>query len=82
MEILIQDQQRRSSGGEASGGGASSGVSFSNSMSRALGLLDEVVTDLDDERYLKAFNVFKDESTRDGFIAMAPGRRKAWVASL
>ena len=81
-EMLIQDQQRRSSGGEASGGSASSGVSFSNSMSRALGLLDEVAPDLDDERYLKAFNLFKDESTRDGFIAMAPARKKAWVASL
>jgi hypothetical protein len=75
-EILIQDQQR-SSGGEASGGGASSGVSFSNSMSRALGLLDEVAPNLDDEGYLKAFNLFKDESTWDGVIAMAPTRKKA-----
>ncbi|KAE7998325.1 hypothetical protein FH972_002883 [Carpinus fangiana] len=81
-EMLIQDQQRRSNGGEASGGGASSGVSFSNSMSRALGLLDEVALDLDDERYLKAFNLFKDEITHDGFIAMAPARKKAWLASL
>jgi hypothetical protein len=81
-EMLIQDQHRRSSGGDANGGGASSGVSFSNSMSRALGLLDEVAPDLDDEGYLKSFNLFKDERTRDGFIAMAPVRKKAWLASL
>jgi recombinational DNA repair ATPase RecF len=51
-------------------------------MSRALGLLDEVASDLDDERYLKAFNLFKDESTQDGFIAMTPSKKKAWLASL
>jgi recombinational DNA repair ATPase RecF len=50
-------------------------VSFSNSMSRAIGLLDEVAYDLDDKRYLKAFNLFKDESTQDGFIAMTPSRK-------
>jgi hypothetical protein len=57
-------------------------VSFSYSMSRALGFLDAVATDLDDKRYLKAFNFFEDESTRDGCIAMALARKKVWLASL
>jgi hypothetical protein len=57
-------------------------VSFFNSMSRALGFLDAVASDLDDKKYLKAFNFFKDKSTRDGCIAMAPTRKKAWLASL
>jgi hypothetical protein len=81
-DLVSLRKERRSSGGEANGGGASSGVPFSNSISRALGLLDEVAPDLDDERHLKVFNLFKDGSTRDGFIAIAPARKKAWVASL
>jgi hypothetical protein len=80
-EILIQDQQRMSSG-EGSAGAAGSGASYSNTMSRAISILDEIAPDLDDARYLKAFDLFKDESTRNGFIALAPARKKAWVASL
>lgn len=71
-----------SGGGEANGGGAGSGVSFSNSMSRAIAILDEIAYDLDDGRYFKAFELFRDKSIHNGFIALALSRKKAWVASL
>ena len=58
------------------------GASYSNTMSRGTSILDEIAPNLDDVRYLKAFDLFKDKSTRNGFIALAPVRKKAWVASL
>jgi hypothetical protein len=44
-----------SGGGMSLVGAGSIGASFSNSMSRAIAMLDEIAPDLDDETYLKAF---------------------------
>jgi hypothetical protein len=51
-------------------------------MSRAISILDEIAPNLDDERYLKAFELFRDESIHNGFMSLAPARKKTWVASL
>ena len=51
-------------------------------MSRAISILDETTPNLDDERYLIAFEVFRDESIRNGFMSLSPARKKAWVGSL
>ncbi|XP_059431357.1 uncharacterized protein LOC132164808 [Corylus avellana] len=80
-EILLQDQLRMSSG-EGSAGAGGSGASFSNGMSRAIGMLDEIAPDLDDDRYFRAFELFRDENVRNGFIALPPERKKAWIGKL
>ncbi|KAE8009293.1 hypothetical protein FH972_005740 [Carpinus fangiana] len=80
-EILLQDQRRMSSG-EGSAGAGGSDASFSNSMSRAIGMLDEITPNLDDERYFRAFDLFRDESIRNGFIALPPARKKSWIERL
>ncbi|KAE7997690.1 hypothetical protein FH972_002300 [Carpinus fangiana] len=51
-------------------------------MSRAISILDEIAPDLDDERYLKAFERFRDENIHNDFMSLALTRKKAWVASL
>jgi hypothetical protein len=45
-------------------------------------MLDEIALDLDDERYLRAFQLLQNQSICDGFIALAPARKKAWLASV
>jgi hypothetical protein len=80
-EMMRQAQQNLSSG-EGSAGVGGSVRPFMNSMSRALNILDELAPDLDDQTYLRAFEALRDETIRDGFIAMPPMRRKAWLASL
>jgi hypothetical protein len=62
---------------EGSAGAGGSDASFSNTMSRAIGMLDEIVLNLDDERYFRAFELFRDESIRNDFIALPPARKKS-----
>ncbi|GLT55055.1 hypothetical protein SLA2020_282080 [Shorea laevis] len=80
-EMMLQDQAQMSSG-EGIAGVCGSGATFQNSMSRALNILDELAPDLDNHMYLRAFELLQDETICDGFIAMPPFRRKAWLASL
>jgi hypothetical protein len=68
--------------GEGSAGARGSDASFSNSMSRVMGMLDEIAPNLDDERYFRAFDLFRDESIRNGFIALPPARKKSWIEKL
>ena len=63
-------------------GASNIGASFSNSISRAIAILDEIAPDLDDETYLRSFQFLQNQSIRDGFIALAPARKNVWLASV
>ena len=55
---------------------SSIGASFSNNMSRAIAMLDEIAPDFDDEMYFRAFQLLQNQSICDGFIALALARKK------